>query len=119
MTAVVTEEMVKRDLKNSCEAWNRGDIATMCGYYAPDARFLTSKGLIVGRDNILTYYKQAYPDALAMGFLKLELQDFIPRTSTATVRWRLVSSGGEHTGFCTLVYEPRGDELQVVYDNPR
>ncbi len=109
--------MVRGALEASCAAWNHGDLDLVCADYAEDARYLNAAGLAVGKDAILACYKCAYPEG-TVTHLDLELIDFIPRVSTATVRWTLrYAQGGEYEGLCTLVYVLKDGQLQVVYDN--
>lgn len=59
-------------------AWSRGDLDTFVSIYADQAQFLSSTGLTVGRDKVAARYKKRYPDAAAMGRLRLEIVDFVP-----------------------------------------
>lgn len=48
--------------KRAADLWQKGDIKGFCEYYAEDATYVTPKGVVQGRDNILKAFEEAYPE---------------------------------------------------------
>lgn len=120
-------EQITSTLDRQVAAWNRGDLEAFCAVYAPDATFVSPKGVKRGRDTVLAGYRERYPDHAAMGTLKLEAID------TRTVEWGLArgraytaSLVGRFTltfpdrepvqGWTLLVLQRQGGVWQIVQD---
>ena len=67
-----TEAAVQTLLRKQADAWNQGDLDAFCAVYAEDAAFASPTGLTRGRTQVLTRYRQRYPDRKAMGTLSFE-----------------------------------------------
>lgn len=121
-------------LERQSADWSRGDLDSFCAVYAEDAVFLTPKGLTRGRPALLDRYRESYPDAAAMGTLRLEvielreiwgpevtmLGDAEPgriHGATVVARWRLQKAGQpDATGLTLLVLRRDGSRWQIVQD---
>lgn len=81
-------------LRTEESCWNRGDLPSYVELYLPDdsTRIITKTGVILGKKNILTYYKKYWPTPETMGRLKLSC-DFIEKISNHMLY---------HTGFFQL-----------------
>lgn len=65
------------------QLWNAGKLEEFCEGYAEDATYVTSKGLVKGRENILRSYQEACPDRSRMGQISTELVELrIPTGGT-------------------------------------
>lgn len=101
-------------------AWTRGDVETFVSVYAEDAKFLSSTGLTTGRAEVLARYKRRYPDAAAMGRLRLEIEDFVAFTdddgrvtgASVVARWFLSypadAERQDIDGLTLLTFAPNG-----------
>ncbi|MBI2840124.1 MAG: SgcJ/EcaC family oxidoreductase [Acidobacteria bacterium] len=76
------EDQAKADvaalLKAQAEAWSAGDLAKFCEVYADDAVFVSPSGVTRGRQEVLDRYRRRYPDARAMGKLRLDIIEMRP-----------------------------------------
>ncbi|MCK6545982.1 SgcJ/EcaC family oxidoreductase [Myxococcota bacterium] len=125
---------VRALLETQAAAWNRGDHAAFCDVYADDASFISPSGLTSGRAAVLARYRKKYPDARAMGKLKLEvieeraakgteitnLDDAIPsrvHAVSVVARWTLeYPDKPAATGLTQLVLHRRGEGWMIVQD---
>jgi peptidoglycan-N-acetylglucosamine deacetylase len=114
--------------------WSKGDLAAFCAVYEEDAVFVSPKGVARGRRELLERYRKSYPDARAMGTLKLEVQDMRPlwgpevtalgdatpgavHAATVVARWTLVREGQpDTTGLTALVLQRAGATWRIVQD---
>jgi peptidoglycan/xylan/chitin deacetylase (PgdA/CDA1 family) len=122
-------------LRDQAAAWTRGDLDGFVAHYAPDARFVTADGVIVGRDALREHYKQRYaPSQKAMGTLVLEPLDvrdlWGPEISalgdaepgnvhavTVLARWSLDRPGLKpQTGHTLLVFRRDAGKWWIVED---
>lgn len=73
-------------------AWNRGDLEGFCASYTEDTVFITPTGLRKGRSEVLTRYRERYPDRAAQGNLSIEVLEFTSLAADAATivgRWTL------------------------------
>ena len=115
-------------------AWTSGDLEAFVSIYAEQARFLSSTGLTTGRAEVLARYKTRYPDAAAMGALRLEIVDFVPFTAadghvvgaSVVARWFLSypqdAERDDADGLTLLTFSHRpnvesgGHRFEIVHD---
>jgi len=114
--------------------WSRGDLAAFCAAYEEDAVFVSPKGIARGRAELLARYRKSYPDAKAMGTLKLEVQELRPlwgpevtalgdatpgavHAAAVVGKWTLVRAGQpDATGLTSLVLRRVGGEWRIAQD---
>lgn len=117
------QERLNRDVA----LWNQGDLAGFVASYAEDAVFVTSKGLVHGRQAVFERYRPRFEKAEERGTLTLTVVEVRPlardntgRTHAAGViaRWRLgFTDRPEQTGWTLLVFERTpGGAWQIVQD---
>lgn len=132
-TAKALEE-VRKLIETQVEAWNRGDLDAFTSAYAEDAAFLSPSGLTRGRDEVLTRYRKRYPDATAMGKLRLEPIEMRPASGTeftlvggakpsrvhgvsVAARWELSYPDKEPaSGLTLIVFRRNRDGWEIVQD---
>lgn len=117
---------IYRQIDESAAAWSRGDIDAFCAGYAENALFVTPTGPTLGRRTVLERYKAKYPDAAAMGTLKLQVVDMreAPRTDpaattavTVVARWTLsYPDKPEASGWTLIVLHRIGSRWLIVQD---
>lgn len=109
------------------EAWNRGDLESICESYALDASYVSESGCVCGKENIFRAYLEAYPDASSMGHLSLKRSELrFSRTllsrgkitmASAIFRWKLqAQDGSKRSGWSLLVFGLRDGEIRVIQD---
>jgi ketosteroid isomerase-like protein len=129
-----TEAAVQALLRKQADAWNQGDLDAFCAVYAEDAAFASPTGLTRGRTQVLTRYRQRYPDRKAMGTLSFEFLEtrlakgfeysafgdaLSSRVHGVSVvaRWTLAyPDKAAATGLTLLVLHRRGDGWEIVED---
>lgn len=132
-TAKALEE-VRKLIDIQVAAWNRGDLDAFTAVYADDAAFLGANGLTRGRNEVLERYRKRYPDAKAMGTLRLEPIEMRPASGTeftlvggarpsrvhgvsVAARWELSYPDKETASGLTLIVFRRGrDGWEIVQD---
>ncbi len=111
-------------MDGSAAAWNRGDLDAFVGDYAEDATFVTSRGLVHGRQEIRAVYQNAYwrdggpHDALR--YEGLDVRQVAPYTAIAFGRFVLYDrDSGENraTGNFSLTFRKAGDRWVIVHDH--
>ena len=113
--------------RRSVELWNAQAIGDFCEGYAADALYVTTNGLIQGREYIELAYRQAYPDPSLMGTISVELLELLfpplealqelVSTGTAIVEWSIEVAGATtETGYSTVTFVLNGTGLQIVQD---
>ena len=127
------EELLARQAAD----WSRGDLPAFCSAYDDEAVFVSPKGVSRGRQALLERYRQSYPDARAMGTLKLETLDVRPmwgpevtplgdatpgavHTAVVVARWTLTRGTGEPprdaSGLTSLVLQRGMEGWRIVQD---
>jgi len=115
------DERAIRALMNASVAdWNAGNLTRFVSVYEDDARFVSSKGVTVGRQKVLDRYRRRYPDRAAMGTLSIDIQHLTmtfgehvtvygnveptrPNVAIVIGRWTIRRKGGEVLSGETLV----------------
>jgi ketosteroid isomerase-like protein len=120
----IEEQTVRKELKDSVDAWNRGDLDAFMKPYALDARFVTSAGITRGSANILARYRKKYSNRALMGHLSLEIQNFSfnpglnPTSATVIARWTIKRSSGEILeGETLIVFHKLAEGWLIVEDH--
>lgn len=111
-------------LDASADAWNRGDLQGFLDDYADDAAFVTSTGVIRGRDQIERRYRDGYwsgdgpPDLLS--FEDIRVTPLGPDHALAVGRYILEGrdSGEEtSTGIFSLVLVRTAGGWRIIHDH--
>ena len=112
-------------LKNSEEAWNRGDLAAMVSYYqdSPETTFVGREVTRGGVQAILERYRRTYPTRDAMGkltFSEIEIRTLTPEVALATGKFELkraAASGGDTSGRFTLILRRTAAGWRIIHDH--
>ena len=118
------EGSVRELLIDFTEKWNAGDLEGACKIYAEDASYVSSLGVLHGKNAILLHYKSAYNTQSIVRRLSLHLLEFRPANTpsnlpismaTTLLRWQL-GEDSTTTGFSMVAYEMRQGEISIVQD---
>jgi hypothetical protein len=116
------ELAVRKMLLDQVDAWNHGSIENfMKGYWENDSLiFVGHGGITYGYAETLRHYKKAYSDSAKMGKLFFELIR-LKRLSAGyffvTGRFFLKRTGGDLSGYFTLLVRRIGDQWRIVEDH--
>lgn len=108
-------------LAHGADAWNRGDLAGFMSDYADDATFVTSQGLVHGRDAIHARYAPRFlPGARrdSLWFQAIEARPVAPDGIQAVAWWNL--SRGDSVvarGPTSLLLKRVGGRWLIVHDH--
>ncbi len=116
--SVATKDILDRQ----AIAWNKGDLpGYMEGYWKSDSlQFIGQNGITYGWEKTMQNYKQAYPNADAMGKLSFTILSVRPISSTAayvTGKWNLDRSMGNKNGHFTLLMRRLPEGWRIVSDH--
>lgn len=117
-----TEKSILEVMDLQETAWNRGDLAGfMAGYWHSDSlRFIGSRGLTYGWEEILHVYQKGYPDQAAMGkltFTVFSIEKLNRRTAFVVGKWHLDRKNGELSGHYTLLWKKIKGKWVIVADH--
>jgi uncharacterized protein (TIGR02246 family) len=112
-------------LKNSQEAWNRGDLAAFASAYedSPDTTFIGREVTRGGTQAILERYRRVYPNRDAMGtlaFSELEIRTLAADVVLATGKYELkrtAGAGGDTSGRFTLIFRRSAAGWKIIHDH--
>jgi uncharacterized protein (TIGR02246 family) len=112
-------------LKNSGEAWNRGDLVTFASAYedSPDTTFIGREVTRGGTQAILDRYRRTYPNRDAMGtltFSEIEIRTLAPDVALATGKYELkrtTAAGGDTSGRFTLILRRSAAGWKIIHDH--
>jgi uncharacterized protein (TIGR02246 family) len=116
---------VRTLLKNSEEAWNRGDLSGFASTYedSPDTTFIGREVTRGGTQAILERYQRTYPTRDAMGklsFSEIEIRTLAPDVALATGKFQLkrsVEAGGDTSGRFTLILRRSAAGWKIIHDH--
>lgn len=116
---------VRALLDASAEAWNRDDLDGFLADYAADASFVTSDGLVHGREGIRRIYERGYwQDGPGprddLRFEGLDVRRTGPRSAVAFGRYVLYdpeTGGTRATGIFSLTLRQTGSGWEIVHDH--
>jgi uncharacterized protein (TIGR02246 family) len=116
---------VRKLLRDSEEAWNRGDLATFAGYYddSPETTFIGREVTHGGPKEIVARYQRSYPTREAMGtltFSEIAVRplgtDYAVANGKYTLK-RSASGGGDARGRFTLVLRKTPAGWKIIHDH--
>jgi len=119
------DQAVRTLLKESEQAWNRGDLTAFASYYEDSAE-TTYVGREVTRGGtkaILDRYHKAYPTAEAMGILtfsEIEVRPLAEGVALAMGRYQLKRTavgGGDAAGRFTLILRRTPSGWKIIHDH--
>jgi uncharacterized protein (TIGR02246 family) len=116
---------VRTLLKNSEEAWNRGDLVEFASTYedAPDTTFIGREVTRGGTQAILERYRRTYPTRDAMGklaFSEIEIRMLAADVALATGKYELkrtAAAGGDASGRFTLILRRSAAGWKIIHDH--
>lgn len=116
------EQAIRKVIAMQEQAWNRGDVTGyMQGYWHSDSLlFVGSNGPTYGWKTTLQHYQERYPDAAAMGQLKLTILQLRPLSKgycTVLGQWELHRSSGDVKGYFTLLFKRFKKGWLIVQDH--
>ena len=112
-------------LKNSEEAWNRGDLVAFASAYedSPDTTFIGREVTRGGTQAILERYRRTYANWDAMGklaFSEIEIRLLAPDVALATGKFELkrtAAAGGDTSGRFTLILRRSAAGWKIIHDH--
>ena len=116
---------IRKLLKDSEDAWNRGDLVVFASYYddSPQTTFIGREVTHGGPDAILARYKRGYPTREAMGTLTFSEIDVRPLGDEYALAHgkfalkRTAAGGGDAGGRFTLVLRKTKDGWKIIHDH--
>lgn len=116
---------IRKILKDSEDAWNRGDLAAFASYYedSPETTFIGREVTRGGTQAILERYKRTYPTAEKRGrltFSEIEVRPVAPGLALATGKYtlqRTAAGGGNATGRFTLIVRQTPAGWKIIHDH--
>jgi uncharacterized protein (TIGR02246 family) len=111
-------------LDDSKAGWNTGNLDRFVAVYAPDATFVTEKGLVQGRAAIADHYRASFAHGAnrrgKLGFETLGSRIISPTHLLLWARWTLNPTdpaGKVETGMTTLLFERRPEGWRIISDH--
>jgi uncharacterized protein (TIGR02246 family) len=112
-------------LKNSEEAWNRGDLVAFASAYedSPDTTFIGREVTRGGTQAILERYRRTYPNLEVMGtltFSEIQIRALGPDVALTTGKYELkrtAPAGGDVSGRFTLILRRSAVGWKIIHDH--
>ena len=116
------------------EDWSRGDLEAFTSIYSDNCLYLSTSGMVEGREALLQRYRNRYPDEAARGKLTLDIIEIRPAFVTVrsvlpvlqssdiggvsvAARWTLSYPDREAgTGLTLLVFRRIEGQWRIVHD---
>jgi hypothetical protein len=105
-------------------AWNQGDMnGYMQGYWNSDSlQFITSKGVTLGYQQVLSNYVKSYPTKEKMGNLSFEnltakFLDPLEQVAQVTGKWKVLHEDKTSEGTFSLIVKFFGTEPRIIIDH--
>lgn len=114
------EAAIRAVMLDSAAGWSAGDLDRFMAIYAPDAVFVTGKGLIHGKPAIADNYRKSFiGGANNRGQLRFNFLDLkrIGDRRVLFARWNLSGGAKTESGMTTLVFERRADGWKIIADH--
>jgi len=119
------DDAIRTMMKNSADAWNRGDLPGFAAYYenSSDTTFMGKEVVRGGVAAILERYRKAYRTSEAMGkltFSEIEIRNLAPGVALVTGKFaleRTPAGGGPAWGRYTLVVRQTSGGWKIIHDH--
>jgi len=116
------------------EDWSRGDLEAFTSIYSDNCVYLSTSGMVEGREALLQRYRNRYPDEAARGRLTLDIMEIRPAFVTVrsvlpvlkssdiggvsvVARWTLSYPDRDaSTGLTLLVFRRIEGKWRIVHD---
>ena len=116
---------VRKLLKDSEDAWNRGDLVVFASYYddSPETTFIGREVTRGGPEAIVARYRRGYPTREAMGtltFSEIEVRALGKEYALANGKFalkRTAAGGGDASGRFTLVLRKTAKGWKIIHDH--
>jgi uncharacterized protein (TIGR02246 family) len=116
---------IRQILKDSEDAWNRGDLAAFASYYedSPETTFVGREVTRGGPKEIEERYRKAYPTREKMGkltFSEIEVRPLAEGVALATGKYQLqrtAAGGGDASGRFTLILRRTAGGWKIIHDH--
>ncbi|MGA2589936.1 MAG: SgcJ/EcaC family oxidoreductase [Bryobacteraceae bacterium] len=116
---------VRAVLKQSEDAWNRGDLLAFASYYedSPETTFIGREVVRGGVQAILERYRRTYPTRERMGtlaFANVEVRALAPDLALVTGEvhlQRTAAGGGDAAGRYTLILRRTPSGWKIIHDH--
>ena len=116
---------VRNLLKDSEDAWNRGDLVVFASYYddSPQTTFIGREVTRGGPEAIVARYRRGYPTREAMGtltFSEIAVRALGKEYALANGKFalkRTAAGGGDASGRFTLVLRKTAKGWKIIHDH--
>ena len=123
-SAARAEVGVAAAMADSATGWNTGSLDRFVAVYAPDATFVTEKGLVRGRAAIADRYRPSFAGGGnkrgELSFETLGSRIVSPTHLLLWARWTLTptdTAAKVETGMTTLLFERRPEGWRIISDH--
>jgi uncharacterized protein (TIGR02246 family) len=118
-------DAIQKMMKESQDAWNRGDLAAFASYYedSPDTTFMGREVVRGGRKAILERYQKSYPTPEARGtlaFSEIVVRPLAEGLVLVTGKFELKRTkegGGDASGRYTLIVRRTSAGWKIIHDH--
>ena len=118
-------DAVRAVMKESEDAWNRGDLVAFASYYedSPETTFMGREIVRGGNEAILARYRRSYPTREAMGtltFSEIEVRPLSEGYALVTGKFalkRTAAGGGDASGRYTLIFHRTPKGWKIIHDH--
>jgi ketosteroid isomerase-like protein len=125
VVALAQTSDVQKAMRESEDAWNRGDLETFASYYddSPQTTFIGREVTHGGAKAILERYRRGYPTREAMGtltFSEVETRPIADGVVLMTGRFALkrsLAGGGDSSGRFTLIWKRTAAGWKIIHDH--
>jgi uncharacterized protein (TIGR02246 family) len=124
VSAATARAGVAAAMDDSKAGWNAGNLDRFVAVYAPDATFVTEKGLVQGRAAIADRYRPSFAGGAnkrgKLSFETLGSRSVGPVHFLLWARWTLTPvdpAGKVETGMTTLLFERRSEGWRIISDH--
>ena len=123
VAAFAQGDEVRKILKDTEDAWNRGDLVTVASFYDDNATFIGRDVTHGGPTEIAARYKRGYPDREHMGtltFSEIDVKPLGDGFALANGKFslkRTQAGGGDASGRFTLVLRKTPSGWRIIHDH--
>lgn len=122
--AAAPQTAILQSMTDSATGWNTGDLDRFMAVYAPDAVYVTAKGLVRGKDAIADRYRPSFAGGGnrrgRLAFADTSFRAIDPSHELLWATWHLVPADpavNASSGWTTLLFERRADGWKIISDH--